>query len=575
MTAYYNEYDAKAAAWLRELIKSGLIAPGEVDERSIADVRPEELKDFTQCHFFAGIGGWSYALRLAGWADDRPCWTGSPPCQPFSVAGKRKAQADTRHLWPVFFNLIRECQPTNIFGEQVEAAIRTGWLDDLQDDLEAEGYATGKIVLPACSVGAPHIRQRIWFVAERLADTQSDGSQRRIFGRENPQWCFINRSIGCNGTACEFCGYEFDIELLGKYGCPNCEGCGLANTASDGHAAPDGLREKTKPSEQTWAKNIGQSKGSSNDSGLAEPNNDRCGEGQRNGQATGHGNTFASEGSNGGVDDSESFRPRFRDPKDIGPANAQINVFANAGDCESDKPSREQPSTASADAPEAFWSAPDWLYCRDGKWRPAPTECKFLLLADGFWYRMDDVLSGLIKKALQGVEDYAEITGTRPEEVLRSLWKADGTEAIQREAARPWSVFKDEVLRAILRGKGSMGEKPESEHTGQQKKVAEADRRMLRDLQSQIESEHPSLRWKPTEQRQPEPANLVSELSQFLAQCEQAYGAYGARKNEGGFPLAGKCVGRVGLLRGYGNAIVPQVAAEVIKAYMEAGGHDL
>jgi len=176
---YYNEYDPKAAAWLRELIKAGQIAPGFVDERSITEVDPEYVKLFTQAHFFAGIGGWSYALRLAGWPDDRPVWTGSPPCQPFSNAGKQKGKADARHLWPVFFNLIRECRPANIFGEQVEAAIRTGWLDDLQDDLEAENYATGKIVLPACSVGAPHIRQRIWFVAERLADTRLQRQEER------------------------------------------------------------------------------------------------------------------------------------------------------------------------------------------------------------------------------------------------------------------------------------------------------------------------------------------------------------------------------------------------------------
>jgi DNA (cytosine-5)-methyltransferase 1 len=175
MAAYYNEFNPQAAAWLRELIKAGLIAPGEVDERSIADVKADDLRGFSQCHFFAGIGGWSYALRLAGWADDRPVWTGSPPCQPFSNAGRRRAHADARHLWPVFFGLIRECQPANIFGEQVEAAIRTGWLDDLQDDLEAENYATGKIILPACSVGAPHIRQRIWVVAERVGDTEHNG----------------------------------------------------------------------------------------------------------------------------------------------------------------------------------------------------------------------------------------------------------------------------------------------------------------------------------------------------------------------------------------------------------------
>ncbi len=84
MTAYYNEFDPAAEAWLRELIKAGEIAPGDVDTRSIEDVRPSDLRGYTQCHFFAGIGGWSLALRMAGWPDDRPVWTGSCPCQPFT-----------------------------------------------------------------------------------------------------------------------------------------------------------------------------------------------------------------------------------------------------------------------------------------------------------------------------------------------------------------------------------------------------------------------------------------------------------------------------------------------------------
>lgn len=166
MSAYYNEHDAYAAAWLRNLISAGLIAPGDVDERSIADVRPSDLSDYDQCHFFAGVGGWSLALRLAGWPDDRPVWTGSCPCQPFSAAGAGKAADDARHLWPVWFPLIAECRPAIVFGEQVEAAIGWGWLDAVFADLEAEGYACGATVLPACGVGAPHIRQRVWFVAD-------------------------------------------------------------------------------------------------------------------------------------------------------------------------------------------------------------------------------------------------------------------------------------------------------------------------------------------------------------------------------------------------------------------------
>ena len=171
---YYNEWDSFAAEWLKQLIKDGLIPDGEVDSRSIADVRPEDLKGFTQCHFFAGIGGWSRALQLAGWSSDRPVWTGSPPCQSFSTAGSRKGKDDERHLWPVFFDLIRECQPPTVFGEQVAAAIRFGWLDDLQNDFEAEGYASGAFVLPSGSIGAYHKRDRLFFAAKRVADSHNE-----------------------------------------------------------------------------------------------------------------------------------------------------------------------------------------------------------------------------------------------------------------------------------------------------------------------------------------------------------------------------------------------------------------
>lgn len=168
--AYYNEIDPFAAQWLRNLIAAGHIAPGEVDERSIEDVTPDDLRGFTQCHFFAGIGVWSHSLRLAGWPDDRPVWTGSCPCQPFSAAGKGDGFADERHLWPHFFHLISERRPQHVFGEQVASGNANTWFDLVQADLEGVGYAFGLVPFTSAGIGAPHIRERAYWVAESAGE---------------------------------------------------------------------------------------------------------------------------------------------------------------------------------------------------------------------------------------------------------------------------------------------------------------------------------------------------------------------------------------------------------------------
>ncbi|EDD7982957.1 hypothetical protein BXK42_12030 [Salmonella enterica subsp. enterica serovar Kottbus] len=168
--AYYNEINPFAAAWLRNLIDAGCIAPGVVDTRSIEEVTANDLKGFTQCHFFAGIGVWSYALRCAGWPDSRPVWTGSCPCQPFSQSGKRRGFNDPRHLWPTWRQLIKECAPYVIFGEQVASKDGLTWFDVVQLDLEEAGYAVAVIDFCAAGIGAPHIRQRLFWVAD--ADSQ-------------------------------------------------------------------------------------------------------------------------------------------------------------------------------------------------------------------------------------------------------------------------------------------------------------------------------------------------------------------------------------------------------------------
>ena len=168
----YNDNDRFAAQWLRTLIADERLPKGEVDERSIADLDADGIPD--TFHAFAGIGGWPLALEWAGW--EGPVWTGSCPCQPFSTAGKRMGADDERHLWPAFYRLIAERRPATVFGEQVAGRAGRMWLAAVRADLEDLGYAVGAADLPACSVGAPHIRSRLFWVAH----AGRSGDQRRL-----------------------------------------------------------------------------------------------------------------------------------------------------------------------------------------------------------------------------------------------------------------------------------------------------------------------------------------------------------------------------------------------------------
>jgi len=181
MTVYYNEFDKKTADWLRQLIKNGDIAYGVVDDRSIIEVEAKEIKDFKQHHFFAGIGTWSYALRQAGWPDNKNVWTASLPCQPFSIAGNRKGKEDERHLLPHFLELVKQCRPDVIFGEQVQAAIKHGWLDDLYDEMERENYSVGSVVLTAAGAGKAHIRQRLYWVGNTESNEKYTKPERGLY----------------------------------------------------------------------------------------------------------------------------------------------------------------------------------------------------------------------------------------------------------------------------------------------------------------------------------------------------------------------------------------------------------
>ena len=166
MIAYYNEIEPYTAQWLDNLIQYGNLPYGDVDVRDVRDVEPSFLHGYSQVHLFAGVGGWPYALRLAGWPEDREVWTGSCPCQPFSTAGRGAGFADERHLWPAMFHLICQRHPSVVFGEQVASPDGLRWLDLVRNDLEGENYAFASFDLCAPSVGAPHIRQRLYWVAD-------------------------------------------------------------------------------------------------------------------------------------------------------------------------------------------------------------------------------------------------------------------------------------------------------------------------------------------------------------------------------------------------------------------------
>ncbi|NHM07995.1 DNA (cytosine-5-)-methyltransferase [Flavobacterium sp. CYK-4] len=175
---------------------------------------------------FSGIGGFDLAAEWAGWQNAFHCewnefgqkilkhyWTkaisygditktdftihrgtidvltGGFPCQPYSLAGKRKGKEDERHLWPEMLRAIREISPTYIVGENVYGLVNwNGGLvfHEVQTDLENEGYEVQPVILPACAVGAPHRRERIWFVA--YSNKRTAGPSRtseRTFGQRS------------------------------------------------------------------------------------------------------------------------------------------------------------------------------------------------------------------------------------------------------------------------------------------------------------------------------------------------------------------------------------------------------
>ncbi|WP_376753125.1 DNA cytosine methyltransferase [Cronobacter dublinensis] len=359
MPAYYNEIDPYAAQWLRNLIAAGHIAPGEVDERSIEDVTPDDLRGFTQCHFFAGIGVWSHSLRLAGWPDDKPVWTGSCPCQPFSSAGKGDGFADERHLWPSLFHLISECRPQHVFGEQVASGNANTWFDVVQADLERMGYAFGLVPFAAAGVGAPHIRERAYWVAN--SDSGVSGrswSDRQARRPEHPDCGYVGWLANASSERCDRLDPLLQREESRRITESLPEATGLGSASGLGNTNLTRLeRHFGDDSAAGWQGQTGPAAAPGVLDGMADAHNE-----QHSIAISGIGNEYVSTGWEQDPAASAGLRWDYR--------ALEVN---------------------------GFWRDADWLFCRDGKWRPV--EPGTFPLVDGAAARMGRVESGVARMA--------------------------------------------------------------------------------------------------------------------------------------------------------------------------------
>jgi len=527
---YYNENDSKAAAWLQELINEKLIPQGKIDTRSIRDVCPEDLRDFVQCHFFAGVAGWSLALQLAGWPEDRPVWSGSCPCQSFSCAGKQKGVEDPRHLWPDFFRLIRECRPDFVFGEQVEGAIRHGWLDGIQRDMEGEGYAVGHCVLGAHSVGAPHIRQRLFWVANAHSEQNHT---------TEPGQC-----VSCAGLQSSRLA---NAEPIGRQQQPVREPAGIQHQAIESE-------ECVQP--------IG-----------------------------GHG---PGVGEHGGVGDTIKPRLEGGTEKPMHAKREQVQVRRT---CDAN-----------------FWSDAIWHQCRDGKARRISPEREILMLAT----RVSASLGGYGSQ--NSTNERKEVNGTsektRSDQVLHTVQEAVSAEALQQDVGGHGGIHSQKILRPSVHGDELRRADQGVKSAQQSAPVSEGCLGELRELRRDETASRPPHRPESAEQHPGELADTLRVLSQAAAlatkegcqstpllrllrdscseagnvpkalstleeiwrsilnqeACDWSAGQVRACADRiatySSFPLTSKQPNRVMLLRGFGNAIVPHVAAEFIKAVM-------
>lgn len=524
---YYNDNDQKSADRLRALVSAGLIPPGDVDTRSILHVIPSDLAGYTQCHFFAGIGGWSEALRLAGIPATTRLWTGSCPCQPFSPAGKRKGTDDERHLWPVFRDLIAQCRPPIVFGEQVASADGRAWLSTVRLEMEALGYAVGAADLCAAGIGAPHPRQRLWFVGLAHADSQLHNG---------------SRDAGEGGR-----NEHSDGSADGR----------LANADSERHDGID-LLLRADPARRDEGK-VPQATGSGCDGGLANADNegpqgrervpespDQCTaweSGVGGGLANAIGSQFRGESGsgNGSTGETEAeARERKRGRADDSGSRSDDSL------AESGRPSQT----------DSFWAAADWLYCRDGKWRPAEPAAQQMV--DGISCAVEFLRAEkTLKEELTNASKTSDLAG----QVMRALRENHAPTEIWWSIGRRIGLPETTLLLAAL--------------CEQSRELGELLHGKAESCAQDSEEPMPTLRGEASPDACPPHGRRCAEqltwelgdaLSELPQTCPSSRSCLPFLAEYTGSPLANKVPGRVALIKGYGNAIVPQVAATFIRA---------
>ena len=199
MSIYYNDIDPYCCKVLRARIADGLLPQGDVDETDIRSVSGDTLRRYQQLHLFAGIGGFPLGMRMAGFPEDISVITGGFPCQDVSVGGRQAGLNGQRStLWFEYYRIIRDLRPQWVLAENVCGILSNEsgrFFGRVLSDLANGGYHATWQVLCARDFGAPHLRQRVFIVANRNSQRIKGFWKRPLPKLPEFSWCQNVRSV--------------------------------------------------------------------------------------------------------------------------------------------------------------------------------------------------------------------------------------------------------------------------------------------------------------------------------------------------------------------------------------------